>query len=169
MINCGRREGNNPGQHCNSKGICFTLGIELMLAADIVVAATDCRFAQIEVKRGLMPVGGATIRMVERAGWGNAQSYLLTADEFGAARLGLVSASDIFRGDASDQAQSVQIVFAILPHPPMFCTRNQIRRDRLEHLDNRLRISHPPQMRIAGWQARAPSGYRDEGDRGTGS
>ncbi len=75
------------------QGICFTLGIELMLAADVVVAAEDSRFAQIEVKRGIMPAGGATIRMVERAGWGNAQRYLLTGDEFGAAealRLGFV-------------------------------------------------------------------------------
>jgi enoyl-CoA hydratase len=38
------------------QGICFTLGIELMLASDIVVAASDCRFAQIEVKRGIMPL-----------------------------------------------------------------------------------------------------------------
>ncbi len=78
---------------CAVQGICFTLGIELMLAADIVVAADDCRFAQIEVKRGIMPAGGATIRMVERAGWGNAQRYLLTGDEFCAGealRLGLV-------------------------------------------------------------------------------
>lgn len=78
---------------CAVQGICFTLGIELMLAADIVVAADDCRFAQIEVKRGIMPAGGATIRFVERAGWGNAQRYLLTGDEFGAAealRLGFV-------------------------------------------------------------------------------
>lgn len=78
---------------CAVQGICFTLGIELMLAADIVVAADDCRFAQIEVKRGIMPAGGATVRMVERAGWGNAQRYLLTGDEFGAAealRLGFV-------------------------------------------------------------------------------
>jgi enoyl-CoA hydratase/carnithine racemase len=78
---------------CAVQGICFTLGIELLLAADIVVAARDCRFAQIEVKRGIMPAGGATIRMVERAGWGNAQRYLLTGDEFDAAealRLGFV-------------------------------------------------------------------------------
>ena len=66
------------------QGICYTLGIELMLAADVVVAAADCRFAQLEVRRGLMPTGGATIRMVERAGWGNAMRYLLTGDEFDA-------------------------------------------------------------------------------------
>jgi len=66
------------------KGICYTLGIELMLAADVVVAADDCRFAQLEVKRGIMATGGATIRMVERAGYGNAMRYLLTGDEFDA-------------------------------------------------------------------------------------
>lgn len=75
------------------QGITFTIGIELMLAADIVVAASDCRFSQLEVKRGIMATGGATIRMVERAGWGNAMRYLLTGDEFDVAtalRLGFV-------------------------------------------------------------------------------
>lgn len=78
---------------CAVKGYCYTIGIELMLAADVVVAAEGTRFAQIEVKRGLMAYGGATIRFVERAGWGNAMRYLLTGDGFDARtalRLGFV-------------------------------------------------------------------------------
>jgi enoyl-CoA hydratase len=67
------------------KGITYTLGIELMLAADVVVAADDCRFSQLEVKRGIMATGGATLRMAQRAGLGNAMLHLLTGDEFGAA------------------------------------------------------------------------------------
>ena len=67
------------------KGICYTVGIELMLGADIVVAADDCRFSQMEVQRCIMPTGGATLRMPERAGVGNAMLHLLTADEFDAA------------------------------------------------------------------------------------
>ena len=67
------------------KGICFTVGIELMLGADIVVAADDCRFAQMEVQRCIMPTGGATLRMAERAGVGNAMLHLLTGDEFDSA------------------------------------------------------------------------------------
>ena len=55
-----------------------------MLAADIVIAAANTRFSQLEVKRGIMATGGATIRMPERAGWGNAMRYLLTGDEFDA-------------------------------------------------------------------------------------
>ncbi|OOG50524.1 crotonase/enoyl-CoA hydratase family protein [Polaromonas sp. C04] len=67
------------------KGITYTLGIELMLAADIVVAADNCRFSQLEVRRGIMATGGATLRMAERAGLGNALLHLLTGDEFGSA------------------------------------------------------------------------------------
>jgi len=75
------------------KGITFTFGIELMLGGDIVVAADDCRFSQLEPKRGIHATGGATIRFVERGGWGNAMYHLLTSDEFDAAeahRIGLV-------------------------------------------------------------------------------
>src|SRR6266849_4820916 len=74
-------------------GITFTIGIELMLAADVRIAASDARFAQLEVSRGLYPLGGATFRLVREAGWGNAMRYLLTGDEFGAGealKLGLV-------------------------------------------------------------------------------
>jgi enoyl-CoA hydratase len=74
-------------------GICFTIGVELMLAADIVIAERGVRFGQLEVRRGLMAYGGATIRMVERAGWGNAMRWLLTGEEFDgetALRLGFV-------------------------------------------------------------------------------
>lgn len=75
------------------QGVCFTAGIELMLAGDIRIAADNCRFGQIEVTRGLYPVGGATIRFIQNIGWGNSMRYLLTGDEFGAQealRLGLV-------------------------------------------------------------------------------
>jgi enoyl-CoA hydratase len=82
----------SPGLRRRSKpmvaavqGITFTLGIELMLAADVVVAADDCRFSQLEVQRGIMATGGATLRMAQRAGLGNAMLHLLTGDEFGAA------------------------------------------------------------------------------------
>ena len=68
------------------QGITFTIGIEMLLAADIVVAAADCRFCQMEPKRGLAVFGGAHVRYIQRAGWGNAMYHLLRADEFGAAR-----------------------------------------------------------------------------------
>jgi enoyl-CoA hydratase len=74
-------------------GIAFTLSIELALAADIVVAADDVRFRQLEVGRGILPFGGATFRAPAQLGWGNAMRLLLTAEELGAEearRIGLV-------------------------------------------------------------------------------
>jgi enoyl-CoA hydratase len=75
------------------QGWVMTLAIELLLAADIRIAARDARFAQLEVRRGIYPFGGATIRLPQQAGWGNAMRWLLTGDEFDAAeayRIGLV-------------------------------------------------------------------------------
>ncbi len=74
-------------------GIAFTLSIELALACDIVIAAETVRFRQLEIGRGIIPFGGATIRAPMQLGWGNAMRFLLTAEEFGAAealRIGLV-------------------------------------------------------------------------------
>jgi enoyl-CoA hydratase/carnithine racemase len=75
------------------QGTCLTLGIELMLASDVVVAADSTTFAQIEVARGILPFGGATIRFPRAVGWGNAMRWILTGDTFDAAeayRMGLV-------------------------------------------------------------------------------
>ena len=75
------------------QGITYTFGIEVALAGDIVIAANDCRFSQLEPARGIHATGGATFRFVERGGWGNAMYHLLTCDEFDAAealRVGIV-------------------------------------------------------------------------------
>ncbi|MCA9579520.1 MAG: crotonase/enoyl-CoA hydratase family protein, partial [Myxococcales bacterium] len=75
------------------QGYCLTIGIELLLASDIRIAASDTRFGQIEINRGIFPFGGATLRLPQVAGWGNAMRWLLTGDMFDAQealRIGLV-------------------------------------------------------------------------------
>jgi len=75
------------------RGFCYTIGFELLLAQDIRIASLDARFALLEVKRGIYPVGGGTVRLFEEIGWGNAMRYLLTGEELSAAeayRLGLI-------------------------------------------------------------------------------
>jgi len=101
------------------KGITYTLGIELMLAADIVIAADDCRFSQLEVKRGIMATGGATLRMAERAGLGNAMLHLLTGDEFGAHEaLRLNFVQKVVPG-GEELAEAVRIAEVIAAQAPM--------------------------------------------------
>ncbi len=75
------------------QGRCYAAGIELVLAADMAVAGSDATFAQAEVRRGLLPLGAATIRFPQVFGWGNAMRWLLTGDPFDARealRIGLV-------------------------------------------------------------------------------
>ncbi len=75
------------------QGIVFTVGIEMMLAGDIVIAADSSRFCQMESKRGIAPLAGAHFRFLTRAGWGDAMYHLFLCDEFNADRaykIGLV-------------------------------------------------------------------------------
>jgi enoyl-CoA hydratase/carnithine racemase len=75
------------------QGRCYTWGWELLLNTELRVAATDTRFAMLEVRRGFYACGGATLRLPMEIGWGNSQRYLLTGDELGAEeahRLGMV-------------------------------------------------------------------------------
>jgi enoyl-CoA hydratase/carnithine racemase len=65
-------------------GITYTVGIEIMLAGDIVIAADTARFCQLESKRGIAPLGGAHFRYLARTGWGNAMYHLFLCDEFDA-------------------------------------------------------------------------------------
>ena len=74
-------------------GDTWNMGHELLLAADIRVAAADTRFGQDETSHARFPGGGATIRFVREAGWGNAMRYMLTGDHWGAEeafRMGVV-------------------------------------------------------------------------------
>jgi enoyl-CoA hydratase len=96
------------------QGICFTIGIELMLSGDIVVAADDARFCQMESKRGIAPLGGGHFRYTARAGWGNAMYHLLLCDEFGAAeayRIGLVQ-EVVAPGQQIDRAMALARIIA---------------------------------------------------------
>jgi len=125
------------------QGICFTVGIELLLATDIRVAADDVRFGQLEIKRGIYPVGGATIRMPMQLGWGNAMRYLLTADEFGAEeayRMGMVQ-EVVSVGEHVEKA--VEIAETVAKQAPLgvyatlrnsLLTRQQAERDAIEPL-----------------------------------
>lgn len=75
------------------QGRCYTLGIELLLAGQVTVAAESAQFNQYEVSRGLFPFGGGTVRWPQSVGLNNAYRYILTGDWFGAQeayRMGLV-------------------------------------------------------------------------------
>jgi enoyl-CoA hydratase len=76
-------------------GDTWNLGHELHLVADIRVAVEDANFGQDENSHGRFPGGGATVRFVREAGWGNAMRYMLTGQHWSARdayRMGIVQA-----------------------------------------------------------------------------
>lgn len=96
------------------QGICYTVGVEMMLAGDIVVAAADARFCQMEAKRGIAPLGGAHFRYLTRAGWGDAMYHLLLCDEFDADeahRIGLVQ-EVVAAGQQTERAMQLAAIIA---------------------------------------------------------
>lgn len=88
-------------------GWVMTLGIELLLAADIRVAATDTRFSQLEVRRGIYPFGGATLRFPRETGWGNAMRWMLTGDEFDATEAHRIGLIQEIADDPVDRARQI--------------------------------------------------------------
>ena len=106
----------------------MTLAIELLLAADIRVAARDARFAQLEVRRGIYPFGGATFRFVQQAGWGNAMRWILTGEEFGAdeaLRIGLVQ--EVVPDAAAAVARAIEIATMIAERSAPLGVRTALR------------------------------------------
>ena len=129
------------------QGIVLTIAIEMMLGFDIVIAADDCRFRQLEPRRGLAVFGGAHVRYVERAGWGNAMYHLLRADEFDAERareLGLVQ-EVVPAGTQRERAR--QVAAEICECAPIAV--QEIKRAALVYLQNgeRAAFDEVPRMR----------------------
>ena len=64
------------------EGACMGAGMEIASACDIRIAAANTDFGQDENAHGRFPGGGATVRFVREAGWGNAMRYMLTGDHW---------------------------------------------------------------------------------------
>ena len=66
------------------QGVCFTIGIEMMLGVDIVVAAEDARFCQLEpmpwrsaeTHEPMSPTTGASMRTLLSASWGEISIWM---------------------------------------------------------------------------------------------
>jgi enoyl-CoA hydratase len=67
---------------CVVHGDTWNLGHEIYLACDVRIAAANTDFGQDENAHGRFPGGGATVRFVREAGWGNAMRYMLTGDHW---------------------------------------------------------------------------------------
>lgn len=61
------------------RGHCYTGGLELVLAADIIVAADNARFADTHAKFDLVPIWGLTQRLPRRVGMAKAREMMFAS------------------------------------------------------------------------------------------
>ena len=61
------------------QGHCYTGGLELVLAADIIVVSTNAKFADTHAKWDLVPVWGLTQRLPRRVGRTKAMEMMFTS------------------------------------------------------------------------------------------
>lgn len=76
------------------EGFALAGGLEIALACDLIVAATDARLGIPEVSRGLIAAGGGLLRLPQRLPRGIALELALTGDPISGARayeLGLIN------------------------------------------------------------------------------
>ncbi len=93
------------------RGHCYTGGLELVLAADIIVAAKDARFADTHARFDLVPIWGLSQRLPRRVGMAKAKEMMFTSrsyDGVAAERMGLVN----FAVDEPELDQAVEALCA---------------------------------------------------------
>ena len=92
-------------------GVCFGGGLELALACDVRVASQGARFGLPEIRLGVVPGGGGTVRLQRLVGPGLARYMVLTGDIIDAQRaleIGLISelhAEEVFDAAVTALAQ----------------------------------------------------------------
>ena len=126
------------------KGICYTVAIELMLATEIVISAESARYSQLEVGRGVMAAAGATFRMVERAGWGNAMKILLTGYEFNAQEALRYNFIQEVVADGEELNRALELAEEITQQAPL-AVRATVKSSRTYYFDG-------PQATVAGYR-----------------
>src|SRR6185437_12339693 len=91
-------------------GLCMGGGFEIMLAADIRVAADTAVFALPEVSLGMTPAGGTLVRLVRQIPFAFAMELMLTAERFTASRL--LEMGVLNRVVPSDDVEAVALAYA---------------------------------------------------------
>jgi enoyl-CoA hydratase/carnithine racemase len=98
-------------------GVAFGGGLELAVCCDLLIAAADARLALPEVKLGVFPGSGGTIRVPRRIGEGRAKELMFTGEPIGADTAlawGLVNRV-VPRGHALAAARELAASLAALP------------------------------------------------------
>jgi len=95
-------------------GVCYTGGLELALAADLIVAERTARFADTHGKWGLVGAWGMTQRLPRRIGMAAAKRMMFTAQPVGAEEAHALGLVDVLADEGALAGEVAAIASAIL-------------------------------------------------------
>lgn len=96
------------------QGVCFTGGLELALAADLIVATRSARFADTHGKWGLVGAWGMTQRLPRRIGMAQAKRLMFTAQAIEAPEAAALGLVDVMVEDADLDARVADLAAQVL-------------------------------------------------------
>lgn len=82
---CTRLEGLNIPVVCAVQGLCLAAALEIALRCDVIIAADDAKFAQVEQHIGAATYLGGAYLLAERCGPARAREICFTGDFYNAA------------------------------------------------------------------------------------
>lgn len=101
------------------QGQCYGAGLEFVISSDICVAADDVKFNLMEVRRGIMPLGGATMRLPQIIGWQDAMYYMLTGDSINAKKAESMGLVQRITAPGEQLEQALDIALRIASNAPL--------------------------------------------------
>ena len=95
-------------------GVCYTGGLELALAADLIVADGSARFADTHGKWGFVGEWGMTQRLPRRVGLARAKRLMLTAQPIEAGEASAIGLVDVLAGTGGLDVEVARLAGQIL-------------------------------------------------------
>lgn len=122
-------------------GHCVAGGFELMLASDLRVGSSAAKLGLPEVRWGIVPSGGAAMKLVEQIGHARAMRLMLTAE--------LVTAAEALHfGILNDVVAPAEVLSRAMQYARVIARNSP------------LAVAHTKQLALAGrpqvWRAREP-------------
>lgn len=100
-------------------GICYGSAVELILGCDIRVAADDLRISIPEVRFGLSPDMGGTVRLTQLVGLGQAKRLILACEELEAAEAKEIGLVEIVVPRDKLEERAMKLARRMAGMPPM--------------------------------------------------
>ena len=94
-------------------------GMELALAADLIIASEKAQFGQPEVKLGLIPGFGGSQRLAARVGVGNAKRLVFTGENISAAEAYRIGVADYLASPETLEEVTAQVCSQLTARSPL--------------------------------------------------